>query len=210
MVEGKLNGAKLEKIPIHFQLGDNLIDGAVVRPLTFKAFTDCISEAQAMKEPAAFDARLRRLRMVRQVQYFINGTVVPMSMMDVLQLPIPDTRKIYSRLDVHEGVAGKIIRDGDGIDKAITYELGTPIPTGADKPPITELEFLAKTYGDIEDILSGDSVYHQTVKLLETVAKPLGTSLTALPSWALNLISVADGVVINREILPRFIESPGE
>jgi hypothetical protein len=63
----------------------------------------------------------------------------------VLRLPLPD-----------EGKAGKIVRDGNRINKAITYELGTPIPQGKDKGPIAELEFLAPTYGDIEDILAAD------------------------------------------------------
>jgi len=210
MADQQLNGAKLEKIPIKFQLGDNLIDGAVIRPLTFKSFADCIVEAQSMKEPQAFDARMRRIRMTRQVAYYINGTVVPMSMEDVLKMPIPDVRKISAKLDENEGKGGKIIRDGDGIDKAITYELGTPIPMGAGKPPITELEFHAKTYGDIEDVLAADSTVQQTAKLIETVAKPLGSSLTLLPSWAISLITVADGVVISRDVLPRFLESPDE
>ena len=38
---------------------------------------------------------------------------------------------------------------------SIVYQLGTPIPvTGKD--PITELEFLASTYGDIEDVMSAN------------------------------------------------------
>ena len=43
----QLNGTKLEKIPISFQLGDNTIDGAIIRPMTFKSFADYITEAQA-------------------------------------------------------------------------------------------------------------------------------------------------------------------
>ncbi|KRR21361.1 hypothetical protein CQ14_06845 [Bradyrhizobium lablabi] len=210
MADKSLNGAKLEKIPIHFQLGDNLIDGAVVRPLTFQGFVDCIIEAQAMKQPTSFDARMRRVRMIRQVAYHINGTVVPMSMEDVLKLPIPDTRKISAKLDDNEGKAGKIIRDGDGIDQAITYELGTPIPVGAGKEPIRELEFHASTYGDIEDVMAADNPMAQTAKLIETVAKPLGSTLMQLPSWAINQISVADGITISKDILPRFLGSPDE
>ncbi|MGY2987715.1 hypothetical protein [Bradyrhizobium sp. USDA 4508] len=210
MADKKLNGTKLEKIPIHFQLGDNLIDGAVVRPLTFQAFVECINEAQAMRAPTSFDARIRRVRMIRQVAYHINGTVVPVAMEDVLKLPIPDTHKIAAKLDENEGKPGKIIRDGDGIDQAITYELGTPIPVGQGKEPIRELEFHASTYGDIEDVMAADNAMGQTAKLIETVAKPLGSTLMQLPSWAINLISVADGVTISKEILPRFLGSPEE
>ena len=93
--------------------------------------------------------------------------------------------------------SGKIIRDGDGINKAMTYELGTPISTGKDKEPIRELEFHAATYGDIEDVMAADSAVQQTALLIKTVAKPLGSSLLRLPDWALNVITVADGVTIS-------------
>ena len=103
--------------------------------------------------------------------------------------------------------AGKIIRDGDGVDKAIIYELGTPIKVQG-KDPITELEFCASTYGDVEDVLTADLAVQQTALLLSTVAKPLGTSLSRLPSWAIDNITVADGVSISRDVLPRFLGSP--
>lgn len=210
MADKQLNGTKLEKIPISFQLGENVIDGAVIRPMTFQMFADCISEAQNLKDAKTFEAKLRRLRMVKQVSYYINGSVVPVSMEEVLKLPIPDARRIVAKLDDAEGKAGKIIRDGDGIDKAITYQLGTPIPVGQGKPPISELEFIAQTYGEIEDVMAAPDAIQQASLLIATIAKPLGTSLTLLPSWALNLITVADGVTISREVLPRFLESPAE
>jgi hypothetical protein len=206
----ELNGVKLEKIPIKFQLGDAVIDGAVIRPLTFQAFVDTIAEARGMTEPKAFDARMRRVRMAKQVSYYVNGTVMPVSMTDILQMPIQDTHKIAAQLDHDEGKQGKIVRDGNGIDQAIVYELGTPIPVGKDKEPIRELEFHAKTYGDIEDVMAADDSMSQAAKLIETVAKPLGTTLTALPSWAVTQIAVTDGIAIARDILPRFLGSPTE
>ncbi len=50
----------------------------------------------------------------------------------------------------------------------------------------------------------------QTLTLISTVAKPLGTSLTRLPSWAVAQITVADGWAIMRDILPLFLEPPVE
>jgi hypothetical protein len=202
--------AQPERIPIAFQLGDATIDGAVVRPLTFSSFADCIAAAQVMTQPKLFESRLRRLRMIRQVTYYAGSTVVPMTPENVLKLPIAATRAIAAHLDDNEGIAGKIVRDGDGIDKAIVYELGTPISVGQGKPPIKELEFQASTYGDIEDVLSVDSMIQQASILIATIAKPLGTSLSLLPSWAVNQITVADGVTISRDILPRFLGSPIE
>jgi len=202
--------ASPEKIQIQFPLGDTIIDGAVVRPLTFAGFVECVTAAQAMTQPKIFEARLRRLRMLRQVTYYTGNAVVQMSSENVLKLPIPAARAIASHLDDDEGVAGKIVRDGDGIDKAVVYELGTPIPLGQGKGAIKELEFQASTYGDIEDVMAVDLSILQTKMLIETIAKPLGTSLSLLPSWAINLITIADGVMISQNVLPRFLGSPGE
>jgi hypothetical protein len=197
------------KIPIAFQLGDRLIDGATIKPMSFSTFAGYVSEAQAMKTPAAFDARLRRLRLQKQVTYHINGSTAPVSMEEVLKLPIPATRTILARLDSEESKPGKITRDGDGIEQAIVFELGTPIPVQG-KEPIRELEFFAKTYGDIEDVMAAPDTISQAATLIATIAKPLGSSLSLLPSWAAAQISVADGLLIAREILPRFLESPAE
>lgn len=201
-----LNG---EKIPITLQLDDRLIDGAVVKPLTFSGFAECISEAQLMREPKTMEGRVRRVRMFKQVTFYADGVVAPVSMVDMLKLPIPSARMITTRLDDSEGKAGKVIRPGDGIDQAITYELGTPILLQG-KDPITELEFSAKTYGDIEDVMAATDQFQQTSLLIATTAKPLGTSLTLLPTWAVAQITLADGVAIMREVLPHFLGLPPE
>jgi hypothetical protein len=210
MAEHQLNGTKLEKIPIRFQLGDNVIDGAVVRPLMFQTFAECINDIAAMKAPKTLEGRLRRLRLHRQVAYYINGTVFPVGIDDLTGLPIPDARNLIAKLDENEGQPGKIIRDGDGIDKAITFALGTPISTGQGKASISELEFHANTYGDIEDIMAADTQIAQAQMLIATIAKPLGSTLQQLPSWALAQITVADGVAIQRQVLSRFLGSPDE
>lgn len=204
-----VNGAPV-KIPITFQTADRLIDGAVVKPLMFQQFTDIVAEAQRMKEPKSWEARMRRLRMIRQVTYYTNGSAAQVGIEDILRMPIPAARTLVAKLDDDDSKPGKVIRAGDGVDQAITYELGTPIPTGQGKEPIRELEFLAKTYGDLEDVLAAPDSISQAAQLIATVAKPLGTTLTLLPSWALNLITVADGVTISNEVLPRFLESPAE
>jgi hypothetical protein len=196
------------KYPIAFQLGDTLIDGATIRPLTFSAFVECITAAQTMSQPVSFESRLRRLRMTRQVTYYSGNSAVAVTPENIMSLPIPSLRTIVAHLDDDEGKPGKVIRDGDGIDKAIVYELGAPIPLGQGKSPIKELEFQASTYADIEDVLSVDTAIQQTAMLLMTVAKPLGISLSLLPSWAVNQITVADGVTISKDILPRFLGSP--
>lgn len=199
-----------EKIPIVLQLDEKtLIDGAVVKPVTFSGFTEYLAEASALTAPRTIDAKLRRVRLAKQVTYYANGTVAPISMTDVLKLSIPSARKLSARLDDSQGVAGKLVRDGDGIDKSIVYELGTPIQVQG-KAPIKELEFQAKLYGDIEDVMSAPTPMQQTQLLISMIAKPLGTSLMLLPSWAVDQITVADGVTIMTEVLPRFLGSPTE
>jgi hypothetical protein len=199
-----------EKLPIAWQLGDTLIDSVVIKPLTFSTFVDNIVAAQQTSAGKSFEARLRRIRMVRQTSFYAGGVLVQVKPEDILKMPIPASRVILDHIDDGEGVAGKIIRDGDGVDKAIVYELGTPIPLGAGKQPIKELEFQASTYGDVEDVLAVDTTIQQALLLITTIGKPIGTSLSLLPTWAIGAITVADGITISREILPRFLGSPGE
>jgi hypothetical protein len=198
------------RYPINFQLGDTLIDGVIIKPLSFSGFVECITAAQMMSEPKVFEARLRRLRINKQVTYYSGNRVVAVTMDNMLLMPIPAVRVITAHLDDEEGPQGKIVRDGDGIDKAIVYELGTPISLGKDKGSIKELEFHASTYGDIEDVIAVDMAIQQTLIMISTIAKPLGTTLSALPSWAVNQIAVTDGVLISRDVLPRFLGSPDE
>ena len=60
----------------------------------------------------------------------MNGAAVSLTPEEVLRLPVPDFYKIIAALDTDEGKPGKIVRDGDGIHKAVVYELGTPISQG--------------------------------------------------------------------------------
>lgn len=44
--------------------------------------------------------------------------------------------------------------------------------------------------------------------LISTVAKPLGSTLMTLPSWAVAQISLGDGMTIMRQVLPHFLGLP--
>jgi len=195
-------------LPSPWQLQDKVIDGAMINNLSFKAFADYLVEAQLMKKPKTIEARLRRIRLAKQVTYYINGSTTLITPDDVTMMPIPDAHLIASYLDANdEGAIGKIIKAGDGINTSIVYELGTPIPVTG-KAPIKELEFIAKTYGDIEDVMSAGDVISQTAALIATVAKPPG--MLALPSWAVNDITMADGVTISSLVTPHFLGLPVE
>ena len=199
------------KIELSFPLANDgaLIDGAVVRQLTFLGFAEYVLEAQNMTSPKTFEARLKRLRLAKQVTYYAGAVAVPVTLEDVARMPIAAAHKLLDKLD-GDISAGKVIRKGDGIDSAITFQLGTPIPLGQGKSPIAELEFLARTYGDIEDVLAAPQQIQQTAMLITTIAKPLGHSLSLLPDWAAKQITAGDGFAVMNEVLPHFLGSAAE
>jgi len=120
---------------------------------------------------------------------------------------IPDDATPEQRAAILATVAS-IISDGDGLTSPILVKLGTPIAAGgaAGDKSISELEFIAKTYGDIEHVLAGSNDMEKTVALIKHVAKPVSMGLQALPSWGVDGIDIRDGFFIQNEILPRFLE----
>jgi hypothetical protein len=204
--------AQPERIAVAFQLGKDgvQIDGATVKPLSLPAFVDCVLDTRTMNTPNTFEAKLRRNRLMKQVTLYAANTPVPFTAADLSLMPIAVARTLIDKLDTADGPAGKIVRKGDGISEAIVYELGTPIPVGQGKPPIRELEFLAQTFGDVEDIMSAQTGLQQALLLVTTIAKPLGGNLQQLPSWAVNQVTATDGLAISNDVLPFFLGSPDE
>ena len=83
-----------------------------------------------------------------------TDSTTPITPDDVTMMPIPNAQLLVktSRFSLesckdHQ----KVVAWAD----SIVYQLGTPIPVTG-KNPITELEFLASTYGDIEDVMSAN------------------------------------------------------
>jgi hypothetical protein len=198
------------RIQISFPLGDRVIDGAMVKALSLPVFVDCVMETRTMTSPTSFEAKLRRNRLARQVVFYMGSAVVPVTPDELLRMPIPVARVLIDKLDEADAPAGKIVRKGDGISEAIVYELGTPISGGQGRPQIKELEFLAQTYGDVEDIMAGSTGLQQALLLVTTIAKPLGSNLQQLPSWAVSQITASDGLAISNDVLPFFLGSPDE
>lgn len=96
----------------------------------------------------------------------------------------------------------KILTDGDGITSPVLIKLGTPIESAGKS--ISELEFVAKTYGDVEAVLAETDDLSRTVALIKTLAKPVG--MLSLPSWAVGAVTIADGIFLEQNVLPRFLE----
>lgn len=195
------------------QFGEAAIDTIAVAPLTFAAFAGLWRQtADEMRgKDGAASALLQRKRIAYQAHFMASGRRVIPDAANITQLPIPVVKGIIRLLDVGEGEAGAMLSGSgaDGISVPLHYKLGTPITAKMNGKDITigELEFQAQVYGDIEDVLAEDGDVPQALALIRKVASPVGVgSLTSLPGWAVDRITVADGVTIMRQILPRFLE----
>ncbi|UPT53292.1 hypothetical protein [Synechococcus phage Ssp-JY38] len=194
------------------QFGEQKIDRIAVAPLLFVAFAklwEDVSADTASRKGKAL-ALMQRKRIVHQTHFMSGDKRVLPDDAQIAQLPIPVARSIIAHLDDDQGTVGKLLNDGDGVATPVHYQLGTPIQLAAKgdgKPQqISELEFKASTFGELEDVLATSGEVPQTAHLLRTIAKPVEiATLTSLPSWAVDRITVADGVTISNLVLPRFL-----
>ncbi|MEX0408892.1 hypothetical protein ABGN05_24950 [Aquibium sp. LZ166] len=154
---------------------------------------------------------LFRERLKRQVAVeMADGSTARLTDDTIPRLPIKAALRLKQALnDVSEETTGgtpKISIDGDGISKAVMMTLGTPLSTG-DGKNITDLEFIAETLADLEDAVIADNKIDQAIAIMN-IAKPASgdVNLLRLPSWALDQITMTDGLFIMTRIAPRFLE----
>ena len=177
-----------------------------VNGITFMQFYDVWSKSIAaigVKQEVA----LQRGRIKKQTVFKAGADVLELSDTDLMQLPFQLTKDIIAALDDGEGVAGKIIVKGDIATSPVIYKLGTPfaMKNGDTEISVSELEFSAKTYADVEDVLVADSSLSKTVMLVTKLAKPIEVpSLMQLPGWMVDRLTIADGFTIMKEVLPLF------
>lgn len=187
------------------KFGDAVIDEIVIHGLAFVVLTGMWTVMAGAKKPVAV---LQRERIKKQVHFMSGGKRIFPDAAQIGQLPAAVARNIISNLEVDQGPAGKVIHEGDGMSTPILYQLGTPIEMKDSKgvsTSIKELEFIATTYAELEDVLCGENDMVQALELLKTVAAPVGVSgLMRLPGWALDKVTVADGVSIMQKVLPSF------
>jgi hypothetical protein len=188
-------------------IGEQQFTGFTIKPLMFVPFTVMAqSAANTSDERTSYAVLLRRARLKTQVT--LTGADAKTSTVltdeSLMVLPIHAAKQIVPELDKDEGDAGEVISDkkADGVGTAILFKLGSPIVPASGKP-IAELEFLASTYFDIESVMAENGKMAQTVALLKHVAKPVG--MVTMPSWAVDQISMADGMTILTEVLPNFL-----
>jgi hypothetical protein len=188
-------------------IGDDVVVRAEIAPLLFAKFCELARKVNNERVGnQKYETLMQRERILSQVTFIANSNKkIRLTQEQLFALPASVAKAIIPALSKDEGLVGKIITTGDGISTPILYRFGTPIK-GAGGKDIEEVEFLASTYGDLEDVLSGSSEIYQALDLLTLVAKPVGGSLSALPSWAIDQITLADGVFVSSNILPRFLE----
>jgi hypothetical protein len=202
----------IDKVPVVIK--EKTIVEIQVSKIGMLAFHKLSNEASSLVGGGGkkWSLAMRRLRIKHQARAIADdGTKLTFDDMDITQLPIPYVSKLEKAVNGSDDEkAGEIIGNGDGVSSPILFKLGTPIPvqSNSDKAHISELEFHASTYGDIEEVLAEVDQLGQTVALLRQTAKPLGVNdtLQRLPDWALDKITLADAFYITENVLPRFLE----
>jgi hypothetical protein len=190
------------------KIGDKVIDTINVSPLTFVEFVEIHSTA--LRAGRKYTVAMQRARIKKQVKFISNGETIPIDDISIGQLPAPVARAIVTGFTVvSEGeVRGKLISEGDGVTTPMLYQLGTPLVMTSGKEGeivIRELEIMAATYADIEEVLAANNQVNETMEILRNIAAPVGVpGLMRLPGWALDRITVADGFTIMEDVLPRF------
>lgn len=204
-------------------IGNTPISKFIVKGLNFEMYLEC--NRDRIKELNRTDSTMMATKLfnrsrLRKTVTAIGPDGAPVALRDenFSALPRPIFTKLVKAMDDFETPAGKIISEnGDGVNTPIIYELGTPFafadPKANEKPigteqKIIELEFIAKTGGDIEEVLCHNNSFEQAWSLIKTCAKPLGgeSGLLRLPSWMLSEMTFSDGFEIVQKVLPIFVE----
>lgn len=190
-------------------IGGKPVQGISVSPLFYEAFAQLTEKVlPRVTATEKFETLLRRERIRHQVVFTVDGKRALPDQQDIMSFPVSVGKKIVAALDIGEGKGGEVIGDGDGVSKPILYKLGTPIAMKGSKSGdvvIDELEFVAKTFGDIEDVLSENNVVSQALALIRRARPVNSETLHVLPTWAIAQIRNGDGVTIGSSVLPRFL-----
>lgn len=184
--------------------GEHKITEVKVKPLKYKELAELWSVATHAAKP---DVALQRARIMHQTHFMDGSTRIKPDVAELSTISSTLAMAILAAIDIGQGSTGEVVSKGDGATTPIVYKLGTPIKMKSSKGSvsITEIEFMANTYGQLEDVLAADNQMDKVMELMNRVAVPLGIdTLTTMPSWAIDNMTVADGVIIMRDVLPNF------
>jgi hypothetical protein len=178
-----------------------------------KAIRSADAAAVGSDDPtAAFRKHYNRARRRMQLSAVdISGAPVVMTDGIIGMMPRKYAVRLEALLWADKQADGEIVREGDGATTPIVVRLGTPIKlagaSGTDDAVIEELEFRAQTLAHFEEVMAQDRESDQTLALIRTCAKPVMATdegLHVLPSWAVDQISISDGLTIQKKVLPVF------
>lgn len=194
----------------------------IIRTINFEEYAKCLdiySNELKKGSPILAQRELNRARLKRQVSAVCaNGQTIPLDSENIGAMPSKLFVQAFNAINKFDEPKGSVISEGgDGVLTPIIYRLGTPfdfVDTNATTrpigtvPKIVELEFIAKTGGDIEEVMCHDNKIDQTLALIKTCATPLGgeTQLMRLPSWMISSLTYKDGFDILENVLPVFTE----
>lgn len=209
MIEVKVNAPD-------YEINGKHITKFEVHPISFVRFAEIGSMATSMESTQhGIQKRIFRERLKTQVKAINgDGSSVTLDEGAVAKIPLSCAMQLKNAI-MHVLVQDKaeepkLLSDkkADGISKAIHIRLGTPIKykEGNVEREIWELEFQAKTLSDIEDVIIADNKIDQAKAIL-AIAKPIGPDikLTALPSWAIDQITMLDGLWIMSNAMGPFL-----
>lgn len=180
-----------------------------VRVIGWTKFIEVANSVTAKTTREMFAGQLRARVLAQTSAFDASGAAMTFTAVELSALPPKIGKELVRACDEvlnTEGEAKILTENGDGITSPILVKLGQPLVMGEDK--ITELEFHAKTFGDIEMIMAHEDRGTQCVIMIETIAKPVTSNLKLqrLASWAADAVSVNDGSFIAQKVLPRFLE----
>lgn len=190
--------------------GDIRIARMVVKGLRFVEFAQTMLEGS--KSAGTQKARLiqiNRLRIAKQTTaYDATGKVVELDPLKISVMPWVYATKVKDALDdamVTPGsgkfeILSDIKADGAGLLHPIHIKLGEPIKAQGGKD-ITEAEIQLKDLQSCEELLVVDNPLERAIAILNAAA-PIG--MQAMPSWAIDQISIDDGFAVVNQILPTF------
>lgn len=183
-----------------FKVGDADVSEVEIIKLGFIAFAQAVQYAQDTKT-------YQRARLKASVT--LNGKAITDE--QITMLPVKVGKAIMAKLDdgaVDQGRGTVLTPEANGIDQPILFELANPIKlkSRSGVTEITELEFHARTFGDLEDVLAEASQMQQAVVALRKLAAPVGVSSPILSEAMLQQISVLDGLTIASKVIAPLVE----
>lgn len=198
-----------------FLVGDRRIASLRMPQMSFVKFVASMEAAEfaMLRDGASGKTMLKyvareRLRMLTAISD--KGETVKLDDTAIMMMPRRYALRAMSAAAFDEEEPGEVVVDGNGIDIPVLFRLGVPLKmmSKTGDLEIREIEFRARTFGDIEDVIGERTTYAQALALLRRCAKPVGSPipLQSLPDWAIDQISVADGLKIAEGVLQSFLD----